>query len=85
MVTYFVASASKVFKIQNVFKLIVYGLPLEIGQRVQNHVAKEKKHPSELSFSNLFSVEHNVKAMLQNRKLVMTLHVQVGDNWFVLI
>ena len=62
------------------FKLIVYGLPLGIGLSVQNHVAKEKKHPSELSFSNLFLVEHNVKAMPPNPKFVMTHHVQVGDN-----
>ena len=61
-----------------IFKLIVYGHPLEIGRTVRTRVAEEKKYLLEQSFNNPFSGANTVKAKIKNLKNAMTLHVQVS-------
>ena len=62
----------------NIFKLIVYGHPLEIGPNVRSRVGEEKKYLWEQSFNNPFSEAKTVKAKIKNLKYAMTLHVQVS-------
>ena len=69
---------SQIISKLNIFKLIVYGHPLEIGPNVRSHVEEEKKYLLEQSFNSPFSEANTVKAMIKNLKYAMTFHVQVS-------